>query len=68
MYRIKNTKINCCGKCFNKWICNNSINPKTGNPLIFDDIEPAGEINDFIEIYIKYQYMNIKSISINIDT
>ena len=70
MYRIKNTSINCCKNCFNKWINNNSINPKKGVPLIIDDIEPSREINDFIEIYINYKcrYMNIKNITININT
>lgn len=66
MYRIKNTKLSCCKECIDKWIISKYINPVTGYKLEKKDIELNYEINELIEIYIKYRKLNIKNISINI--
>lgn len=68
MYRINNTKISYCENCINKWIISKYINPVTGHKLEKKDIELNYEINELIEIYIKYRKLNIKNISINIST
>lgn len=66
MYRINNTRLSYCSNCINKWITSKYINPVTGNKLEKKDIELNHEINELIEIYIKYRKLNIKNISINI--
>lgn len=65
MNRIKNTKLCYCKNCVNKWI-NECINPITGIKLRENDVEINYEINDLIEIYIKYKNLKIKNIKIDI--
>lgn len=66
MYRLRNTKMAYCEKCINKWLASKYINPVTGFILEKKDIELNYEINELIEIYIKYKKLNIKNININI--
>jgi hypothetical protein len=65
MYRIKNSRLCYCEKCINKWV-NNYNNPITGIKLRNKDVEVNYEINDLIQIYLKYKKLNIKNIKIDI--
>lgn len=67
MYRIKNTELTYCKKCFDIWIINKGINPTTGIPLNKKDIELSYEINRLIVIYMKYKKLDIKDINICIN-
>lgn len=66
MYRLRNTKMSYCEQCISKWLSGKYINPATGCILEKKDIELNYELNELIEIYIKYKKLNIKNININI--
>lgn len=67
MYKLRNTNLSYCKYCINDWLDNECINPITRKKLEKKDIEINYEINELIEIYIKYKNLNLKIKSINID-